>query len=846
MLTRSLVASSWRDLRGRGWQLALMVVGVALGVAVVVAINLANGSARRAFELSTETVVGRATHRIVGGPSGLSPSVYTELKRAGIQAELAPIVEGYLTTGGDEGRPLRLLGVDPLAEAPFRDFFARSEVARPGFEAFYTKPGTVIVTAGLARDLGIGPGDTFQAQVGDRLVDLMVLGVLATAAEEDRPLPDDIVLADIASAQELLSQQEQLTRIDVIASTDQLAALRSVLPAAAYLEPASEQAETAAELSRAFQLNLTALSLLALVVGMFLIYNSVMFSVVQRRRVLAIFRSLGTTGDQLLATILFEATIVGAVGSLLGLGLGWILGQGAVRLVSQTINDFYFVVSVRQAPLTSTVVATGLLLGIGSSVLSAAGPGLEAARVQPVAAMRRSSLERRVRGWVPKASVGGLLLIALSTALLFVLPASIVASFAGMFGIVLGIALAVPQITIWSMRVAGVMLDRLTGPLGRLAARTVVRALSRTSVAVAALMVALSVTIGVGIMIESFRSTVENWLDLTLRADIYVAAPAVAGTRPTADLDPAWADAFEQLAGVEAVETFRSVQVDSEFGLIQLSVADAARERDARLYRFAEGSPAQVWQQVVEGAVIVSEPFANQHGLPSRGAQVTLETAKGARSFPVVGIYYDYASDRGTVLMADTIYRRYWLDRAVSSFALYLEEEAELGTVAERVQDLLRGSGLIVRANREIRQEALEIFDRTFAITAGLRLLAVVVAFIGILSALLALQLERRRELATLQALGLTQRDLYRLTLMETGLMGATAGLLSLPTGLILALVLIYVINLRSFGWTIQLSATPSIFIQALVVAVAAALLAGLYPLRRQGRMQVADALRGE
>src|SRR5262249_48832488 len=184
--------------------------------------------------------------------------------------------------------------------------------------------------------------------------------------------------------------------------------------------------------------------------------------------------------------------------------------------------------------------------------------------------------------------------------------------------------------------------------------------------------------------------------------------------------------------------------------------------------------------------------------------------------------------------------------RGISGIAVYVAPGADVQPVANALRAALSGTQLQVQVNRELRQQALNIFDRTFAITNALRLLAVVVAFIGVLSALMALQIERSRELATLLALGLTNAQLWRLTLLETGLMGLAAGLLSLPTGFILALVLIYVINLRSFGWTIQLTVDPWVFAQAVAVSVVAALLAAVYPMRRLLKLPVAAALRQE
>jgi putative ABC transport system permease protein len=225
---------------------------------------------------------------------------------------------------------------------------------------------------------------------------------------------------------------------------------------------------------------------------------------------------------------------------------------------------------------------------------------------------------------------------------------------------------------------------------------------------------------------------------------------------------------------------------------------------------------------------------------------VTLQTDQGYQTFPVAGIYYDYTSDQGTVLMSDNIYHRYWQDREISSMGVFLAPGANADRVSAALRAALTGTGLLVQANAAVRQEALAIFDRTFAITAALRVLAVVVAFIGVVSALMALQLERRRELATLQALGLPPASMWALSLLETGLMGLMAGVLSLPTGLFLAWALIAVVNLRSFGWTIRLMASPYVFVQALLVGVAAALLAAIYPGLQARRESIAEGLRQE
>jgi putative ABC transport system permease protein len=845
-LTRTLLLTGLRDLVRRPLHTGLMVLGVALGVAVVVAIDLANTSARRGFARSTEAVTGRATHQILGGPSGLPQDVFRRIRvEAGLRAS-TPVVEGYAQALDLDRQPLRVLGLDPLSDAPFRDRLGGGSLAEPGFARLFVDPRAVVVGSALATRYGLAIGSPLRLQVQDRIETLEVAGIAHAADAEEAATLESVVVLDVGAAQRLFRLGDRVSRVDLIASGGNLAGIASLLPPGARVAPASEQTSTVSQLADAFQLNLTALSLLALVVGMFLIYNTVMFSVVQRRPVIGTLRLLGATGEQVFALVLLETAAASAAGTLLGLGLGWLLGQGAVRLVTQTINDLYYVLSVTGAPLTPPTVAKAAVLGLGAGLLSAVAPAFEATRVEPVEALRRSSFERRARRLLPRVGAAGAAVAALGALLLAVSDRSLAASFAGLFAIVLGFALLAPLATVAAMALATPLAGRLAGTLGRLASRTVTRSVSRTGVAVAALAVAVSVAIGVGLMIGSFRSTVENWLDLTLRADIFIAAPSAGGARSFPTLSPDVPARVAAVPGVAWVETFRSVRVASSLGEVNLGVADPRRARDTRLYRSADGDPERAWDAAKAGAVIVTEPFAFRHRLPAHGATVTLTTDRGPHTFPVAGVFYDYATEQGTIFMTRNVYERHWDDRAITSVGAYLAPGASIDDVTRAMRTALAGTALGVSPNRSLRAQALRVFDRTFAVTQSLRLLAVVVAFVGVWSALMALQVERTREMATLAALGLGDRQQWALGLLETGLMGTVAGLLALPLGWLLALVLVHVINVRSFGWTMRLEAEPWLFGQAFLVAVGAALLASIYPLLRLRRRSLAEALRQE
>jgi putative ABC transport system permease protein len=426
----------------------------------------------------------------------------------------------------------------------------------------------------------------------------------------------------------------------------------------------------------------------------------------------------------------------------------------------------------------------------------------------------------------------------------------LVAAFAGLFAVLLAFALLAPPITAVLMRAVAGPGHRLFGVLGRLAPRDIQRSLSRTSVAIAALMIAVSVIVGVSIMIGSFRQTVEQWLGDTLQADVFLAPPSLTASTLGGTLP---ADALATAAGWPGVAGMVTAQHASAMAPafqrpVELIAVSGDVSAGQRRFAWLASSSDRAWEQLLAGeAIFISEPLLLKEGLSLELQSITLETPAGLRSFPVVGVYYDYASDQGTIMMGQAAYQESWQDRAISTAGIFVEPGYSPEEVATELTTAFQGKPeVVVTVNEAVRDDALAIFDRTFAITTALRLLAALVAFIGVLSALMSLQLERAREIGILRAAGMTLGQFQRLTLLETGLMGAVAGLLAMPTGLVLALILVYVINVRSFGWTLQLHLEPGYFLQALVVALTAALLAGLYPARRIGRMVIADALRQE
>ena len=860
---RALLRLAWRHSWRRPLQSIFLVVGVAIGVAMIVAIDLANGSANRAFALGTEQIIGRATHQVVGGPDGVSSAFYARLRRELGFRLSAPVVESYVSVPQLDAQPMRLLGIDPFAEPPFRSYLGGNDqtviaTEVDGFGSYITpfllEPKTVLIGRSVADRYDLQPGQSLPIRIGARMERLTIVGLLVPSNELSRRALDGLLIVDISTAQELLGRVGRLDRIDLILPSGaegeaSLEKIRGLLPAGARIVRPTARTDTVEEMTAAFRLNLTALSLLALVVGMFLIYNTVSFSVVQRRPVLGILRALGMTRRELFTIILTEAASLSLIGTGLGIGLGVLLGLGAVQAVTQTINDLFFVVAVRSADIPVWTLAKGALGGIGAALLAALLPALEATRVPPAGAVLRSSIEQKARRALPRLTAAGLLLGLLGAALL--IPEwNLFVAFVGLFAVILGAALITPALTLLLMDGVRRLLSRRFGILTRMAPRNIMRSLSRTSAAIAALMVAVSVIIGVGVMIVSFRLTVEQWLDEILQADIFVSAPALGPNRNNVTLEPELLEKLSVFPGIANFSTSREVEVAATLpDGKQVNVQLAALLRDLagedRRFRESVGDTAATWNAVEAGGVVINETMANRFNLRV-GQSLQLLSDSGEQRFPVVGITYDFDVSP-TLLMSDSVYRSHWSDDLLSTIALFVEPSVDVDETVNALRREFAGKAeLLISSNRGVRRNALEVFDRTFAITVALRLLATFVAFVGILSTLMSQQLERAREIGVLRANGMTRRQLWGLTLLETGLLGTSAGLIAIPTGFILALILIYIINLRSFGWTLSMRLQAGEFGQAFLIALAAALLAGLYPAWRMSKTDPAEALRIE
>ncbi len=464
--------------------------------------------------------------------------------------------------------------------------------------------------------------------------------------------------------------------------------------------------------------------------------------------------------------------------------------------------------------------------------------------------LRRSSLESKITKLMPWLWVAWFGLGSFGVLMLWLPGNNLVVAFVGLFSVLIALALIAPPLTRFVMLRLAPGLGRLLGPIGRMAPRNIVRSLSRTSIAIAALMMAVSLMVGVSISVGSFRQTLANWLEVTLKSDVYVSPPTLTSGRPSGNLPVDAVRNISKWPGVrDAVMARYSSVFAPDWGReVELMAVSGDISDGKRPYRWIDGNKDTLWPRFLAGkGVMLSEPMVSRQHLQMPPRPITLMTDSGPQTFPVLAVFSDYTSDQGVILMDRASYRAHWQDDDVTTMFLFLASGANSGALIDQLQAAFAGrEDIVIQSTHSVREASMVIFDRSFTITIALQLVATVVAFIGVLSALMSLELDRAHELGVFRAIGMTTRQLWKLMFIETGLMGGMAGLMALPTGCILAWILVRIINVRSFGWTLQMHFESAHFLRALLVAVVAALAAGMYPAWRLGRMTIRTAIREE
>lgn len=824
---------------------ALCLLGVALGVAVVVAIDAAVNACVQSFGGAVQSLAERSTHSLFAEDGTIADETYIGLLKQSLPYPLAPVIDrGVLVSGSGDAIVGRLIGVDVFAERSLRSYTKMgSTLDEAAFRAFLTQPNQVVLVDALARQLRASAGSTLQLTVGDRRVAVHVAGVIEPAGVARSQLTD-LMLCDLATAQELTGSLGRIDRIDTILDTpEQERDLTARLPPGLVLRSTRQQSSSLGELIRSYRLNLNALSLMASFVAIFIVYNSMLISVQQRAESLGILRCLGGSRSQLAGVYFIEAIGFALLGGVAGVMGGWLLARALVGFIATTINDLYATVRPGPVELDHSMWMKGLAVSTASCVIGALIPLYRASRVPPVNAFRGTARDRASRSaaaWL--LLLGGALLIA--ACVVWRLPGnSPVAGFVMALLIALGFAFACP----WVTRLGSRLIDACSRP-GQLlplqmAASGVSRSLGITGVAVAAMMLAMAMNVGVRTMVSSFRGALGHWMDQRFRADVFIGPELTVKHKIDATLDPAVALWVRRQPEVKHLSEYRAqniqwngksvflVGTDVPFLLPTLPIKSGLRSKEA----FQPATDA-----------LISEPLSGRTGLGT-GDTLQIDTPTGPRRFRIYGVLYDFGAERGMIMLDHGTYAADWKDDALTSLHLTLNPGIDRAQIAARWSAILRKDyPVVVNSFDGVKGEVLAVFDRTFAVTNVLTWLAGGVAFCGLAGSLLALALARRRDYSILAAVGMSARQTAMWVLGQGLLIAWIAAAVASLAGTILAYVLAYVIQYRSFGWSIPTSPQPRFWVENLLLATLAALIATIYPVYRLRVTPPAGSLREE
>jgi len=829
LFLRLILRPLWAD-KGRT---TTTLLSIALGVAVIFAMDLAGEAAAGSFKSSMETVSGQDDIEILA-TGGLPASLLATLNTLPYPLKYSPRIDDFAIVNSQ--RAVTLIGVDVFANA--LELEGESNGERQTMQA---GERGIFTTTSLGKK-----GDTLKIQVNDQPLTYKILGTI-----DATQVNGDLILMDLEDAEAVTNRINRLDRILVSLPSNEkenvdiwVSTLQKHLPEGATIRPIGARKEENRKMLAAFRWNLRVLSYIALMVGAFLIYNTISVSVVRRRAEIGIVRAVGATRQLMTGAFLAEALFFGLAGGALGLLLGRLLAEGAVKLVGLTVQALY--VSSTAAPVEFNLAAAALSLGSGVAVslIAALAPAIEAGQIPPTEAMARGRIDTNLQ----QASSRHLLYAAICIAIAYSLcqlPPIAGKPFGGYLAtlaLIAAASLSAPSL----IQFGATHIASYGGVQSLLAGRSLAGALRRSSVLVAALATAIAMMTSVGIMVGSFRETMLTWIDSQIRADFYLrpAGQAAMDRHPTISEDVA--KRIEALPGVLAVDRFRAYSIRYNGLPVTLAAGDAQAQMRYGRTSLKAGNQQDALDGMLKGdAAIVSEPFAEKHHVKV-GDKLAIPLGTQKPTFRVAGIFLDYSSENGYIVLDRSIVKKYLPDDEPSNLAVYINDTIDRQLLRKQIEQTYAPRRIVVFENRALRNEAVRIFDQTFAVTYALEAVAIFVAVMGVAGAMLALIIDRRREIGLLRFLGASASQIRGIILFEAAFIGLFSQILGVISGSLLSLVLIFVINKQSFGWTIEFHTPVLALLSALTFVFIATVIAGLYPARIATRLNPIEVMHEE
>jgi putative ABC transport system permease protein len=853
-----------RNLRRKPLRTFLTTLGVCLGIALFVAVQIINRSTRSSFDENFQSIAGKASLVVTAGEAGLPEDRIEVVARTAGVRQAVPLVEGrtYLLSADGSTETLHVLGIDLLKEQSIRSYRTADDHLIDDPLIFLNQPDSIIITRALAQRRSLGLERSLDLLTSRKTARFVVRGVLSA----DGPAlayGGALAIMDIDAARLTFGKEGRVDRIDVIvddgASVDAVAArLRTTLRGGYQVERPSDQSAAMARMVESYQLMMSFFSTLALVVGLFLVVSSANVSVVERRRELGILRALGAARTGILALFLGEAAILGGIGGFfgvwLGRGLAALMLPGALHGLSAQI---FTKIAVHRLQFGARDVLQAILVGAVASTAAALWPAHTATRIQPVEAMRNQEVGANAgaaRGSYTFRIGGGLLLwLLVSSAFTRGTPHPALDNLNQISAIV-GAALIGPSLVLLLVR----LLQRIVAAVGanlmifRLAGDNLLRNPRRTAGNVMTLMIGLVLVMIIASVAGSVETTMVGWMGRILHADLFVSSSA---SMASVDVQPLHEDFGKDLALVPGVRVtngrgayaIRFVHVQYQGQQLGLKAFDEpSPSTGLAIFDVLDRPAAAAARDLFSSrhpTVMVSESFV-RHFKKKTGDTIELETPSGPLRAEIVGVMVDFVSNVGVFYLNRSLYKQHWSDPLVSGFGLELEPGADPDAVRRDIDRLYgRQMKLVIASSAELKAELLGMIRKGFANTDAIELAALVVGLTGMLNTLLISVMERRREIGMLRAIGMSRRQVTRMILGEAMIQGGLGAVVAVAMGTWIASLWIRTSLTSILGLKVDFHFPRESIVTTVLIGLLVAAMAGLYPSRRAARIQIKEAL---
>lgn len=856
IFTRLFSSFIMQDIYSNKTRSLLSVIGIALGVAVMLAVALANKTAVLRFKENVNLISGQSNmHVVATAGDELDESILRKLQFLwDLDIPYTAVIEESAVLEGASTDLIQIIGVDIFADSAFRKL--EQNESKDGLNKITSilEKNAALAGKDFASKHHLQNGSRIKVLVNDSLKELKIVGIIDSASF-GKAYDGNLLLMDIGSAQDLFSKSGKITRIEIITPENSWRSvaenLKLDLPPGLSVERPADRSFQLEKMISAFQSNLTALSVIALLVGAFLLYNTMSITIIRKRPEIGILRALGADKLLIFNIFLAQTILIGLSGSALGVLFGCTLAQTALSAVQKTVEALYTGQPQAQIDYDFNTICSGFAIGLVMTICAALGPLIEAIQVNPAESMKPESYEPRTIKNANKLALAGAVLL-LSGA--FCTRFQSINGFP-LFGyisaalIVFGLAFCLPVILKTFFKLVNPLVKLTAGIEASLSVSALSGSLSRTCVAVAGLMLGIAMMTSMVIMISSFRNTVTLWVEQTLKADLFIESRARSLNSRNARLSGEFLERIKHIEGVEAVDAFVHFPLKFNNTLTNLGSGDLdiiARKGNLIFIDNENSSDVLKRTALSNNSCIVTESFAERFHL-KKGDAITIDSEQKKLLLKIEGIYFDYASDMGYIIIPRVLQKTYFPREGASSCAVYLKNNASAQAVRESI---LNNTGSLSQINilthSGLKAEVLRVFDNTFAITYALHAISIAVAIIGVANTVLAIVLEMRKDFSILRYIGASMNEIKKIILIQSAILGFLGAVMGIIAGMALSLILIHVINQQSFGWTVQVSLPYLTLFQSFCIVILSSFFSGLIPAFTASRVVTTKGVRAE